>query len=225
MSLIDVALIDAFICRARYVEPYLSGPFFRPFFMRRILCVFFLALSVAQQAQAGQTEQVSALLAQRFGVARAKADKIAEAVMKSASKYSLPPSLLLAVIAIESRFREKAHGANGATGLMQIVPSSHRNLLKGVKDLTEPTVNIETGSRILHGYVDSAGGDVEAGLRSYGGGKNYVAKVSDQARLFEAKLNDMQAEQAPSPGSEAVQADSAMQGTPVAGSPVSLEIR
>jgi soluble lytic murein transglycosylase-like protein len=173
---------------------------------------------------AGQTEQVSALLAQKFGVARAKADQIAAAVMKSASKYSLPPSLLLAVIAIESRFREKAHGANGATGLMQIVPSSHRKLLKGVKDLTEPTVNIEAGSQILHGYVDSAGGDVEAGLRSYGGGKNYVAKVSDQARLFEAKLNDMKpAEQAsPPPDDKAVQA---VQATPDAGSPVSLEIR
>ncbi len=68
-------------------------------------------------------------------------------------------------------------------------------------------------------------GDVEAGLRSYGGGKNYVAKVSDQARLFEAKLNDMRAEPAPLPGSEAVQADSNAQDTPVAGSPVSLEIR
>jgi soluble lytic murein transglycosylase-like protein len=191
--------------------------------MRRILCVLFLALGLSQSAMAGQTEQVSALLAQKFGVARAKADQIAEAVMKSASKYSLPPSLLLAVIAIESRFREKAHGANGATGLMQIVPSSHRKLLKGVKDLTEPTANIEAGSEILHGYVDSAGGDVEAGLRSYGGGKNYVAKVSNQARLFEAKLNDMKPDEpalapASAPESEAPAVSSA-------GSPVSLNIR
>ena len=178
---------------------------------------------------AGQTEQVSALLAQKFGVARAKADQIAAAVVKSASKYSLPPSLLLAVIAIESRFREKAHGANGATGLMQIVPSSHRQLLKGVKDLTEPTANIEAGSQILHGYVDSAGGDVEAGLRSYGGGKNYVAKVSNQARLFEANLNDVQAAGPGSPPDDATAPTSQMsqtvQAAPDVGSPVSLDIR
>ncbi|WP_425511432.1 transglycosylase SLT domain-containing protein [Pararobbsia alpina] len=179
---------------------------------------------MTQHAEAGQTEQVSALLAQKFGVARAKADQIAKAVMQSAVKYSLPPSLLLAVIAIESRFREKARGANGATGLMQIVPSSHRKLLKGVKDLTEPTANIEMGSQILHGYVDSAGGNVEAGLRSYGGGKNYVAKVSDQARLFEAKLNDMQA----AAGQVSPPADATAQTVPPApevGSPVSLDIR
>ena len=170
--------------------------------MRRILCLLALTVGLSQTVLAEQiesaqapslaerTERVSTLLAEKFGVARAKADLIADAVMKSASKYQLPPSLVLAVITIESRFREKARGANGATGLMQVVPSSHRQLLRGVTDLTEPNANIDAGSAILHGYVDSAGGDVEAGLRSYGGGKNYSAKVSNQAKLFEANLGD-----------------------------------
>ncbi|RKP51766.1 transglycosylase SLT domain-containing protein [Pararobbsia silviterrae] len=198
--------------------------------MRRILCLMALALGLNQIALADQpepvesslaakTEKVSALLAERFGVARAKADEIADAVMKSASKYSLPPSLLLAVITIESRFREKAHGANGATGLMQIVPSSHRQLVKG-KDLTEPTTNIETGSEILSGYVDSAGGDVEAGLRSYGGGKKYSTKVSNQAKVFEANLGETQ--QASSPDAVGSQGDTSSPLT--VGSPVSIDI-
>ncbi|HTJ91961.1 MAG TPA: lytic transglycosylase domain-containing protein [Pararobbsia sp.] len=173
---------------------------------------------------AERTEQVSAMLAEKFGVARAKADLIAESVMKSASKYSLPPTLLLAIITVESRFREKAHGANGATGLMQVVPSSHRQLIKG-KDLTEPSVNIDTGSAILHGYVDSAGGDLEAGLRSYGG-KNYVAKITHQLKQFDATLDDV------APASDTVSAsasssDSASDSTVapiIGGSPVSIDI-
>ena len=186
--------------------------------MRRTLCLLLLALGLSQHAMAGQTEQVSALLAQKFGVARARADRIAEAVVQSASKYSLPPSLLLAVIAIESRFKEKAHGPNGATGLMQVVPSSHRQMLKGVKDLTEPGTNIEAGAAILHGYVDSAGGDVEAGLRSYGSGARYAAKVSNQARFFEAGLGETEASSQTSP------ADAEPQVTTDAGSPVALPI-
>lgn len=198
--------------------------------MRRILCLLTLVLGLSQAAMAEQiestkpsfaerTERVSALLAEKFGVARAKADKIAEAVVTSASKYSLPPSVLLAIITIESRFREKARGANGATGLMQVVPSSHRQLVKG-KDLTEPTVNIDTGSSILHGYVDSAGGDIEAGLRSYGG-KNYVAKVSNQAKLFEANLGETPA-QAAAP--DLTQASDSNVPPVVVGSPVSIDI-
>ncbi|MEJ0003835.1 MAG: transglycosylase SLT domain-containing protein [Pararobbsia sp.] len=194
--------------------------------MRRTLCLLLLTLGLSQHAMAGQTEQVSTFLAEKFGVARAKADRIAEAVMRSASKYSLPPSLILAVIAIESRFKEKAHGANGATGLMQVVPSSHRQLLKGVKDLTEPDTNIEAGAAILHGYVDSAGGDIEAGLSSYGSGKRYAAKVSNQARFFEAGLNDMRAsEDTSSPSASTTDAGAAdAAGTISLGSPVSLDI-
>jgi soluble lytic murein transglycosylase-like protein len=202
--------------------------------MRRILCLLALTVGLSQTVLAEQiesaqpaslaerTERVSALLAEKFGVARAKADLIADAVMKSASKYQLPPSLVLAVITIESRFREKARGANGATGLMQVVPSSHRQLLRGVKDLTEPNANIDAGSAILHGYVDSAGGDVEAGLRSYGGGKNYVAKVSNQAKLFEANLGD----DTPQQVSGVVTPASDTNAPPlVVGSPVSFEVQ
>ncbi|CAM2154160.1 Lytic transglycosylase [Pararobbsia alpina] len=173
---------------------------------------------------AERTERVSALLAEKFGVARAKADLIADAVMKSASKYSLPPSVLLAIITVESRFREKARGANGATGLMQVVPSSHRQLVKG-KDLTEPTVNIDTGSAILHGYVDSAGGDVESGLRSYGG-RNYVAKVSNQAKLFEANLVDAPITPEATTASSTPTDSAGDSNVPplVVGSPVSIDI-
>lgn len=199
--------------------------------MRRILCLLALAIGTSQIAQAEQsepvptslaarTERVSALLAEKFGVARVKADQIADAVMKSASKYSLPPSMLLAIITIESRFREKARGANGAAGLMQVVPSSHRQLIKG-KDLFEPSVNIDTGSAILHGYVDSAGGDLEAGLRSYGG-RNYVSKVSNQAKLFEANLGDPV--QAPEAATASASASDADVPPLVVGSPVSIEI-
>lgn len=158
--------------------------------MRRLLVLILLPIGLiglAPRAMAGENEQVaqiSAYLTQKFGVAREKAEQISTAVTSAASKYSLPPALLLAIISIESRFKEKAKGANGATGLMQVVPSAHRRLLKNVNDLTEPTANIEVGSAILYGYMQSAGGDLNAALKSYGGSKAYAEKVSLRANTF-----------------------------------------
>ena len=123
------------------------------------------------------------LISQKFGVARAKAEQISAAVMSAASKYSLPPALLLAIISVESRFKEKARGANGATGLMQVVPAAHKQLVRNI-DLTEAKANIEAGSAILHGYVQSARGDVGAALKSYGGSKAYAEKISLRAKAF-----------------------------------------
>jgi hypothetical protein len=130
--------------------------------MSRLLCLIVLSLGLAQSAMAETSDQISAYLTQKFGVAKEKAEQISAAVTSAASKYSLPPALLLAIISIESRFKEKAKGAHGATGLMQVVPSAHKGLLKNVSDLTEPDTNIEVGSAILYGYVRSAGGDVSA---------------------------------------------------------------
>jgi soluble lytic murein transglycosylase-like protein len=141
--------------------------------------------AVAQDPKAEQaSHKISEMLTRKFGVARQKAETIATAVMSSASKYSLPPALLLAIISIESRFKETARGPNNATGLMQVVPSAHKKLVRNV-DLTDPEDNIETGSAILHGYVKSAQGDGDAALKSYGGSRAYAEKVSVRAKAFE----------------------------------------
>ena len=132
----------------------------------------------------GQIHRIRDMLTQKFGLARAKAEQISSAVMTAASKYSLPPALVLAIISIESRFQDHARGQHGATGLMQVVPASHSRLVKNL-DLTEPAANIEAGSAILHGYLESARGDVTAALRSYGGSSAYARKVSLRAKDFE----------------------------------------
>jgi soluble lytic murein transglycosylase-like protein len=153
--------------------------------MSRLLCLIVLSLGLIQTATADEnTDRMSAYLTHKFGLAKDKAEKISDAVQSAASKYSLPPALLLAIISIESRFKEKAKGANGATGLMQVVPQAHRGLLRNVKDLTEPGANIEAGSAILHGYMQSAGGDLNQALKSYGGSLAYAQMVSTRVATF-----------------------------------------
>ena len=167
--------------------------------MSRILCLIMLSLCLVQSAVAeeGDRDRISVYLTQKFGLAKAKAEQISDAVQSAAAKYSLPPALLLAIISIESRFKEKARGPRGATGLMQVVPAAHRGLLKNVKDLTEPEANIEAGSAILHGYLQSAGGDLNLALKSYGGSMAYAQKVSMRIETF-APVVARQADVAPS---------------------------
>jgi soluble lytic murein transglycosylase-like protein len=136
---------------------------------------------------AAQAHRITDMLTRKFGLARAKAEQISAAVMSSASKYSLPPALVLAIISIESRFREKAKGAHGATGLMQVVPAAHKRLVEHI-DLTEPAANIEAGSAILHGYIESARGDVDAALKSYGGSKAYAQQVGLRAKELQPSV-------------------------------------
>ena len=129
--------------------------------------------------------RITSYLTKKFGVAKERAAKLADIVSVTATKYSLPPALVYAIISIESRFQEKARGQHGATGLMQVVPSAHRGMLRNVKDLTEPNANVEAGSRILSSYVKAAGGNVQAGLKSYSGGSStYAAKVMQRVDSF-----------------------------------------
>ncbi|CAB3803386.1 hypothetical protein LMG28614_05807 [Paraburkholderia ultramafica] len=176
--------------------------------MSRLLCLIVLSLGLMQTATADEnTDRMSAYLTHKFGLAKDKARQISDAVQSAASKYSLPPALLLAIISIESRFKEKAKGANGATGLMQVVPQAHRGLLRNVKDLTEPTANIDVGSAILYGYMRSANGDMNAALKSYGGSKAYAQKVSLRVEDFAAVAAPQDASQHPDAQADTCEAD------------------
>ncbi|WP_322042043.1 transglycosylase SLT domain-containing protein [Paraburkholderia sp. J67] len=169
--------------------------------MRRLLCLLALLPGLVQHAAAqqappqGDDTKLPTYLTQKFGLAKEKAAQISEAVTTAAAKYSLPPAVLLAIISIESRFHEKARGANNATGLMQVVPSAHRNLLRNVKDLTDPDVNIDVGSSILYGYKRAAGGDLDAAMKNYGGSKAYAEKIRSRAAEFGRVLDSASAPQ------------------------------
>jgi soluble lytic murein transglycosylase-like protein len=93
--------------------------------------------------------------------------------------------LILAVIAIESRFNPFAESPVGAQGLMQVMSKVHNDKFEeigGPRSALNPAVNIKVGAMILKEYVKS-GGSIEAGLKRYVGAADmesddgYGAKV------------------------------------------------
>ncbi len=97
-----------------------------------------------------------------------------EHIRAAAEKYGLAPSLLKAVMAVESNFDPGAISVKGASGLMQLMPATARDLF--VDDLFDPAQNIEGGARYLRQLHDEFGGDLERVLAAYNAGPERVRR-------------------------------------------------
>ena len=123
--------------------------------------------SAPDEAQQALIDHVS----RRFLVAAAVTERMVAAAHRAADEVGLDPLLVLAVIAIESRFNPIAESGMGAKGLMQIIPRFHLDKLRaagGEDAVFDPESNILVGARILQEYVHRHG-TLVAGLQQYNG--------------------------------------------------------
>jgi hypothetical protein len=127
-------------------------------------------------------EPISALVAEAFDIA---------------PRNRLDPTLILAVMAIESSFNPFAQSSVGAQGLMQVRTKIHTEKYDdygGDLAAFDPISNLRVGVEVLRESI-ARNGSLEAGLRQYVGAANsgedggYIAKVlAEQQRLQEVAL-------------------------------------
>lgn len=138
---------------------------------------------------------VTEYIARRYRVSDAAVSGFVAAAYRAGAEYSVDPALILAVMAVESRYNPVAESGVGAKGLMQVMPRFHLDKLAahgGEPALLEPEVNILVGTRILREYQRRLG-DTEAALQMYAGALDeptaqYAAKVfAEKARLDELR--------------------------------------
>ena len=102
------------------------------------------------------------------------ATAIATEAYWEARNAGIQPSLVLAIMQIESTFRVNARNA-GCYGLLQVNYKAHRKHIwrverqEGVKTMLNPRVNIRVGVGILRACLDAANGNVTRGLLRYNG--------------------------------------------------------
>ena len=110
-------------------------------------------------------------IAKRYRVAEEAITSIVSTAYRAGAEHRVDPLLILAVVAIESRFNPLAESVFGAKGLMQIMPKYHQDKLSehgGDTALLEPEINIRVGTQILREYLRRSG-ETESALQMYVG--------------------------------------------------------
>lgn len=115
-------------------------------------------------------EPLSALVAEAFDLGK---------------KNKLDPTLILAIMAVESSFNPFAQSGVGAQGLMQVMTRVHGEKYEsagGTLTAFDPVTNMRVGVKVLQECIQRAG-SLEGGLRYYVGAANsgedggYASKV------------------------------------------------
>jgi len=107
----------------------------------------------------------------RYRVSAAALDPVFFAAQTAGRQMNLDPLLIVAVIAIESRFNPFAESVAGAQGLMQVMPRWHLDKLPESGDgltLFDPEVNVQIGARVLRESIRRMGGLIP-GLQQFAG--------------------------------------------------------
>ncbi len=113
-------------------------------------------------------------------------DKIDQFIMEAAKQYWLSPSLLKAIIRAESNFNPRAVSAQGAVGLMQIMP--HNFSLLKIEDPFDPCQNIMGGASYLRQMLDYFKLDLVKAIAAYNAGPGNVEKANGIPNIRETRL-------------------------------------
>lgn len=87
------------------------------------------------------------------------------------SKYDIEPSLIKAIITVESNWNDNAVSNKGALGLMQLMPATAKDMAVG--NPLNPEENIEGGTRYLRLLLDKFN-DLPMALAAYNAGPKTV---------------------------------------------------
>lgn len=137
-----------------------------------------------------QQATVAGWLARRYRVAPEPVARLVQEAWHVGQSASLDPTLILAIVAIESGFNPFAQSAVGAQGLMQVMTGVHDKKYQafgGKLTAFDPVTNLRVGVQVLKECINRAGG-LEAGLRFYVGAANldddggYATKVLSEQR-------------------------------------------
>ncbi|WP_370260954.1 transglycosylase SLT domain-containing protein [Limnobacter sp.] len=125
----------------------------------------------AKPLTAGQREVVS-FLAKRYRVSPEAVESIVRLAYKVGKEEKVEPTLILAIVGIESSYNPFAASPVGARGLMQVMPKIHKDkfeaLSPGDWSPLHPEMNMRVGAKIIREYTRRTG-SVSDGLRWYVG--------------------------------------------------------
>jgi len=107
--------------------------------------------------------------------------RLARAIVREARRQELEPDLVMAVIEVESAGYHLAESHVGALGLMQLLPSTGKELAgklgiewMGPDMLFDPIINVQLGTAYLRELADRYEGNVNIALAAYNWGPGRI---------------------------------------------------
>jgi soluble lytic murein transglycosylase-like protein len=159
-----------------------------------VLFVFIFTLSfhlsnfIPELNQREQTirEILEVLESQPTGLANVTKEELAEVIYEEANRYNHDPKFILALIAIESEFKNWSVSEQGAKGLMQIMPYVAKSLAhelgiewSGDRTLFNPYLNVRIGSYYLFQLIKEFN-DPRLALAAYNYGPTYIKGLKER---------------------------------------------
>lgn len=139
-----------------------------------------------------QQAAVAYWLSKKYRVAPEPLSALVAEAYETGQRTRIDPTLLLAVMAVESGFNPFAQSGVGAQGLMQVMTGIHSDKYEnfgGKLAAFDPVTNLRVGAKVLQECIQRAG-SVQAGLKFYVGAAllaedgGYAEKVlAEHARL------------------------------------------
>lgn len=139
---------------------------------------------------------LSEFLAKRYRVSQAVTLDLVTIAHTAGQQIGLDPLLIIAVMAVESRFNPIAESAFGAKGLMQVIPRFHTDKFRmfGGEQYAvfDPETNILVGAQILKEYLARTG-SLSSALQLYVGSSSdedvsYMEKVMTEKQRLQQVL-------------------------------------
>ncbi|MGC2645634.1 MAG: lytic transglycosylase domain-containing protein [Candidatus Sulfotelmatobacter sp.] len=144
------------------------------------------AAEVSQYVSRESNQSANAkIIAANFRGTLTTAADIDSAIEEAAARHNVDPNLVRAVVKVESNFNPNAVSRKGAMGLMQLMPSTARQLK--VNNPFDPEQNVDAGVRHLKQLLESYGGDIKLTLAAYNAGAGAVARSSGVPRYAETQ--------------------------------------
>jgi len=159
------------------------------FFLITVSTVFSFSGIIAEEDNTDKamivSKTVQYLKGKKIRTTDEKLKTIANSVYEESQKYAIDYRLILAVMKVESNFKNEAISRKGARGLLQIKPSLAKYIARdrslGVEEVTslslhEPEKNIKIGVNYLSKLIDMFE-NLTSALHAYNVGPSKVQKV------------------------------------------------
>ena len=144
------------------------------------------AMAVNPKSLPKEQATVAYWLSKKYRIAPEPLGLLVAEAYETGARVKLDPTLILAVMAIESKFNPFAQSSVGAQGLMQVMTRVHTDKYESVGGRLaafDPVTNLRVGVKVLQECIARAG-SIEGGLRYYVGAANQPSDNGYAARVL-----------------------------------------